>query len=386
MIANRIFLFLALFSTQYLFAQNAVSQIKVGDPAPPLDLEAMTQAPASWSKGLADQALVLEFWATWCPACVTVLPEINRLSDMFKGKPVKFIFITDEKDKQWVQAFLKYHPVSGWVGFDPDHRTFDAYQVTERPKTVLVTKNGKVAGIAGWGSLNEEVLNRLIEGKSPVFPTQQVIANPRPEATPSGAPLVEITLQRLGGKLEDSSRTGFGSPQWSFEDLVATAYEIPADRIVWEKKAPKVQYKFGVWVATNEEDQAIQYAQEILSKTLGLKVRWETREMDVIILTPPKNELGPLLRPANGQKREDIGLGMVSVRGHTLSDFAGYLEAAIGRMVIDESGLQGLYDAEVTWDPQKPESALERIQNQLGVGVRLEKRATRVLVVVDFHT
>ena len=41
-----------------------------------------------------DQLYVVNFWATWCPPCVTELPYFEKLSKEYQGKGVKFILVS----------------------------------------------------------------------------------------------------------------------------------------------------------------------------------------------------------------------------------------------------------------------------------------------------
>ena len=41
-----------------------------------------------------DTVYVVNFWATWCIPCVTELPEFNKISDQYQGKPVKVLMVS----------------------------------------------------------------------------------------------------------------------------------------------------------------------------------------------------------------------------------------------------------------------------------------------------
>jgi len=56
---------------------------KIGIP----ELEKILASPA-------DELHVVNFWATWCPPCVTELPHFEKLSKELQGKGVKFILIS----------------------------------------------------------------------------------------------------------------------------------------------------------------------------------------------------------------------------------------------------------------------------------------------------
>src|SRR5215471_10903219 len=91
-----------------LCAVGHTADLKMGAPAPPIAFAQVLQAPegtaANWER-LKGTAVVLEFWATWCPGCVQQIPHLNRLSEQFRGKPLCFISVTDE-EPGIVQRFL----------------------------------------------------------------------------------------------------------------------------------------------------------------------------------------------------------------------------------------------------------------------------------------
>src|SRR5215213_2223246 len=58
---------------------------------------------------LRGKVVVLNFWFTGCPPCLSEIPKLNRLVDEFKEKDVVFIAPTWDNVVA-LQTFLKDHP------------------------------------------------------------------------------------------------------------------------------------------------------------------------------------------------------------------------------------------------------------------------------------
>ncbi len=54
-----------------------------------LDVSGREYAIREWSNGL----LVINFWATWCPPCLTEIPGFVRIQELFKMQGVQFVGI-----------------------------------------------------------------------------------------------------------------------------------------------------------------------------------------------------------------------------------------------------------------------------------------------------
>ena len=74
-----------------------------GEPAAAL-------AVAHWVKGepvdVSSGVHVVEFWATWCPPCLTSIPHLTELQEKFKDRGVNIIGVSDE-ELATVESFVK---------------------------------------------------------------------------------------------------------------------------------------------------------------------------------------------------------------------------------------------------------------------------------------
>ena len=73
-----------------IVSQVAAAQfVTVGQAAPKLVIRTVTQGRIEEEAG--SKAMVLEFWATWCPPCRDAIHHLNELADQFKDRPIDFI-------------------------------------------------------------------------------------------------------------------------------------------------------------------------------------------------------------------------------------------------------------------------------------------------------
>jgi thiol-disulfide isomerase/thioredoxin len=187
-------LFITLVAASSLPAQSPT--LKVGDPAPALDVE-------HWIKGDAvttfqpGQAYVVEFWATWCPPCKDSMPHPSKLQAEL-GDKVVIIGLSDEAldtaktflDKPEWAAKTHYT-----LGTDPDRSSYADYMEAAKqsgiPTSFLVNGEGNIEWIghpAGMdGPLFEMLgLGRGEESRGPMVPSIdfEALMNQKFESTP----------------------------------------------------------------------------------------------------------------------------------------------------------------------------------------------------------
>ena len=102
------------------------------------------------------QAVVLHFWASWCPPCIEEIPRWIQAAPLFKGVPVKLIAIS--VDETWDKA-LKVYPKAAVAPntlslLDPTGEVARKYGTRQFPETYVLSRDlrivEKLAGSQDW--------------------------------------------------------------------------------------------------------------------------------------------------------------------------------------------------------------------------------------------
>lgn len=116
------------------------------------------------SVGLADtlrsnKAVLLTFWASWCPPCREELPELIGLQARFKDKGFTILAVNAGESKKKVASFLKKNPVNFTVLLDEDMRAVRSFGVTGVPSNYVLAPDGTVLG--RYSGFSEEIERKI---------------------------------------------------------------------------------------------------------------------------------------------------------------------------------------------------------------------------------
>jgi uncharacterized protein (TIGR03435 family) len=193
--------------------------------------------------------------------------------------------------------------------------------------------------------------------------------------------------------------------------LEYSAYRIPESRILGGPKWLSSE-RFDIEAKTDSatadrlrsldrEQRRIQTQamfQQLLAERFKLAAHWETREQPVYAMVPAKK--GPHLNPTKeqgGHSGTHSNNGELTAQGITMAQLADTLtqelQRELGRVVIDKTGIQGIYDCALKWNPDtgaaptndgsgdSGPSIFTAIQEQLGLKLESSKGQVQVLVV-----
>jgi len=336
---------------------------KIGDIPPPLTFSKTIQgSPASeisWDK-LKGKVVVLEFWATWCGPCIKAIPHLNELAEQFKNKPVVFVSVTSENEEV-VRLFLKNHPMKTWVGLDDYEVLNKAFHVQGIPHAVIVDANGHIAAIAHPADIKPENVEEVLAGKKCSLPEPEIytVEKSSAEVASNQAPaLFEISIrehkmpQKIQGPIcmwaIDTNRCNINGKIATVESALNCVFDKTSSRTFIKCKLPEGYYDFALRAPLGHSHELQNEFIAALRTTFGLEVKQFTKKMDVYVLTQIKTNV-PGLRPVERSGGGGESGGGFRLDGSDMKGIAYYLEGALRKPVVDETGLKGLFYVDMKW-------------------------------------
>jgi thiol-disulfide isomerase/thioredoxin len=169
---HRLFVLAAVVFT----ASPAGAALKVGDPAPKLQV-------AQWVQGDAvdafegDKVYIVEFWATWCGPCISAIPHLNEIYLRHKDKGLVVIGQNVfEKDDKGVPGFVRKMGSKMTYRVALDDKSVEGGFMAAKwlkaagqngiPCAFVVNKAGKIAYIGHPMRLQESLLTSLLAEQS----------------------------------------------------------------------------------------------------------------------------------------------------------------------------------------------------------------------------
>ncbi len=98
------------------------------------------------SKFKGERPVLIYFWATWCPHCIEVKPDVAKLREKTGPGEMEILGINvgGSDSLERLKRYQEGHPVSWPILYDGDGKVSRAYKVQGIPLFVLVNKEGNV--------------------------------------------------------------------------------------------------------------------------------------------------------------------------------------------------------------------------------------------------
>jgi len=114
----------------------------VAAPSAPLRLTSMDGAPVEVALAPDERALVLHFWATWCPDCIEELPALVDAAQRCDGSHVRVLLVNTGEAPEVAQAFLDEHHIRASVVLDRNGKVWRSVAPAGLPANATWTADG----------------------------------------------------------------------------------------------------------------------------------------------------------------------------------------------------------------------------------------------------
>lgn len=138
-----------------------VARWPAGQATPPLqalDLQGKTWRLAE----LRGRAVVLNFWATWCPPCRAEMPSLQQLAEIYGPEQLQVLALNVGEGPRRIAQYLQASGLELTVLLDPKSEAARAWGANVLPTTVLIDAEGRprwrVRGEVDWSGREAQAL------------------------------------------------------------------------------------------------------------------------------------------------------------------------------------------------------------------------------------
>lgn len=162
--ARRLFLII-LFMAIVAGCSKGDSGQSLSGGAPDFTLPAVDGSMVSMSD-YSGKVILVEFWATWCPSCVEMIPVLSKLHKRYSDKGLVILAVSLDRDGLGELGIFVHDNMIPYKVLMGDTRTGNAFGgVSSIPTLYIVDREGrlvrKLNGYHSYGQLEEQIKKYL---------------------------------------------------------------------------------------------------------------------------------------------------------------------------------------------------------------------------------
>ena len=116
---------------------------QVGNVAPDFQLPNLDYEPISLNE-LRGKPVVLNFWATWCPACIDEMPYLQEIHEEYSDEGLMLLAIDVGESPSQVEKFMQSNNLSLPVLLDTSGVVAQKYSILNIPTTFFIDGDGVI--------------------------------------------------------------------------------------------------------------------------------------------------------------------------------------------------------------------------------------------------
>ena len=116
---------------------------------PPVQLSGVTTSGEPFDLAQhRGKVVMVNFWATWCPACRADFPVWQEVYEWYEGADFEMVAVSIDRDQAAVDRFLEQHKYTVPVVWRFDSRGKDTFPIIRgTPTTYFIGRDGEIASV-----------------------------------------------------------------------------------------------------------------------------------------------------------------------------------------------------------------------------------------------
>jgi len=111
---------------------------------------------------LQGKAVILNFWASWCPPCRAEMPALDAVYREHHDEGLVVLGVGESDSISSIQEFVTGHDLSFPIPLDMDGDLAGAYHLTGLPVTVFINRDGDIVHRVVGGPMSKSFLENKI--------------------------------------------------------------------------------------------------------------------------------------------------------------------------------------------------------------------------------
>ena len=133
--------------------------------APDFELQTLNGETVRLSD-LRGQAVMLNFWATWCAPCRAEMPAMQRIYEEYEAQGFVVLAVNTTYNDSMAKAaeFAREYGLSFPILLDTDSKVSQLYYLQATPTTFFIDPEGVIQEVVLGGPMAEALLRTRVEG------------------------------------------------------------------------------------------------------------------------------------------------------------------------------------------------------------------------------
>ena len=131
-----------------------------GTPAPDFTLQTVDGRMVSLSD-FRGKAVVVNFWATWCPPCRSEMPDLQQTYSE-RADDVVVLAIDVQEAREPVRRFVEQYGLTFPILLDTNGDVTQSFGIQSLPTSFFIDREGRVAAF-NMGALNKSAIAKKLE-------------------------------------------------------------------------------------------------------------------------------------------------------------------------------------------------------------------------------